>query len=224
MPDPEVPQSEVWSIIEQLKHEKEVTGMYITGHPLDNFKLELKNIGTIEKIESSRNRKTSFAGIVTDSKHKLDKKGRRFGVFTVEDYSGSKEFALFNEDYLKFKHFLVVGELLYVTGIYQARYNSTDLFEFKIHDIELLQEIRNKKTKRVVINLALSKLSDKVIEDLVLALQSNPGKFEVTVDVFDHTESSHLPMTSMKYKVELTQDMVTFLQNFEFGDCRLIMN
>ncbi len=224
IPDPVVPSSDHWSVIEQLQHEKDVTGMYITGHPLDNFRLELKNMNTIDKIENSKNRSTVFGGIVTDAKHKLDKKGRRFGVFTLEDYTGSKEFALFNEDYLRFKHFLVPGELLYVKGTYQLRWKSADQYEFRISDIELLQEVRNKKTKRVQINMPLSNLTTGSILELENALKTHPGKFEVSLDVFDQIENAHLAMTSIKYKVDLNQEMIQFLQNFEHGECKLVMN
>jgi DNA polymerase-3 subunit alpha len=119
IPEPPLPMADGWSALEQLHHEKEVIGFYLSGHPLDDHRFELKHLcnTTIDKLSDLKavmNRELSFAGIVTKAEHRIAKSGKPFGSFSLEDHTGSYDFMLFSEDYLKFKVYLAQGTLLYV--------------------------------------------------------------------------------------------------------------
>jgi DNA polymerase-3 subunit alpha len=114
MPEPTVPQAEPWSLIEKLTKEKEVTGIYISGHPLDDYRIEVENFTTcgLDRIENFKGQKVNIAGIITQAQHRVNKKGNGWGLFTVQDYNTALEFPLFTEDYQKFKHLLHQGAVL----------------------------------------------------------------------------------------------------------------
>ncbi|MEP7317664.1 MAG: hypothetical protein ABI921_02955 [Panacibacter sp.] len=100
---PKLPACEAWSLTEKLDYEKEVTGMFMSGHPLDNFKFELKYYGIMQLSEfnevkesatlitANTNRNFRIAGLVTDAQHRMTKTGREFGSLTIEDFSGKRK-------------------------------------------------------------------------------------------------------------------------------------
>ena len=145
---PKVPNSEPWSVMEQLKNEKEVVGVYISGHPLDEYKIEIQNFCNSNTgiIESRPNIVQSFAGIVTKINVRTSGNGNQFMIFTLEDYAGNYEFALFAKDFIQFERFIALDRLLYIQGSYQLKNKHTDQMVFKIQSIELLTEILEERT------------------------------------------------------------------------------
>ncbi len=199
---PEVPQCDPWSDIEKLQKEKEVTGIYISGHPLDKYKLEIENFcRPIRKLERLVGKRVAIGGLVTEAKHLTSKKGNRFGLFTIEDYSDSVQLALFSEDYLKFKHFLEEGTPVYVKGpaIYNKRF---DRHEVKIKDMMLLSEVRKHKLQEVVINLNLENVTDDLVGQLYHLVQENPGNCRIKFKIKDPQDRVSVQMPSRKAKIE----------------------
>ena len=121
LPEPRIPEADTWGTMELLAKEKAMVGMYISAHPLDDFKNELKfcNASTthFKDLPKYEGANLAFAGIVTDAQHRISKAGKGWAAFTVEDYNDSFEFRIFGEDYLKFKHFLVPNSFVYVKTI-----------------------------------------------------------------------------------------------------------
>lgn len=119
-PEPKMPKTEEWSPMEKLHREKEVVGIYISGHPLDIFHYQLKYlcnkevIELAEGIERFENQEVRFGGIITKIEHKTSKTGKGWGLFTIEDYSGGAEFRIFGEEYLKFRHFLCENQFVFI--------------------------------------------------------------------------------------------------------------
>jgi DNA polymerase-3 subunit alpha len=126
------------------------------GHPLEDYKLEMSNFCTspVSELEQFKNQDVAVAGIVVGVENRISKNGKPFGTFSIEDFSGTTEMVLFGEDYLRLKHFLAEGSLLFIKGKYQLRFNADDRFELKISSIQLLQEVREKLTKKVTFNIA----------------------------------------------------------------------
>ena len=109
IPTPEIPaDAKQWSLIEKLTREKEVTGIYISGHPLDDYKMEVDNFTTcsLDRIEEFKGQKVNIAAIVTTANHRISKKGTGWGLFTIQDYNDLLEFPLFSEDYAKIQTFI----------------------------------------------------------------------------------------------------------------------
>ena len=161
IPDPKLPECEEWSKMELLNKEREVTGIYISGHPLEDYKIEIENfcnvkINDLDDTKKLRNRELIFAGIVTSVNHKTTKTGNPFGNFTIEDYDGTIQLALFSEDYLKFKHFLNKDAILFIKARVQPKYGSAEVLEIKITNIGLLSEVLKKCVNDITLKLCAS--------------------------------------------------------------------
>lgn len=210
MATPTLPNTEPWKPIVKLNREKEVTGMYLSGHPLEDYKLEMQNFCScaINELENFKNQDVALAGIVTSFEQKMSKNGRPFGVFSIEDFSGSTEMVLWGEDYLKNKHFLEAGTMLFLKGKYQLRYNSDDRWELKIASTQLLQDVREKLTKKVTMSFALHDVSDELISIIDGLVKNHKGNFPVTIQVNDWKENFSLNMNAAQAGVNLSDDFM----------------
>jgi len=210
IPEPKIPEGEPWPMIELLRKEKEVIGVYITGHPLDEYKLEVENFCNCQLINYAehKGKSVTVAGIVTDVVNRYDKKGRPFGLFTIEDYTDSIQLALFSEDYLRFKHLMNIGECLYIKGKVQLRYKTTDRFEIRINDMELLAGIKNKLTKSITLKLALSDITGNFIAELENLVQKYPGQCNLSFKIHDGDDKISVNMPSKKMKVDVNNQLI----------------
>ncbi len=180
---PKIPNCEPWTLTELLEHEKEVTGMFISGHPLDHFRFEIKHYGITSLAEyneikdsltagNAPARTFRLAGLVTDAQHRVTRTGRQFGSFIMEDYSGKSEFTLWSDDYIKFNNYLEKGKNLFVAGYFKQRYNKQE-YEFKVEKVILLESIKQSLTKQVIVDIEARHLS----EDMVRFFESNVKKY-----------------------------------------------
>ena len=153
---PTPPKIEPWSTIQQLKHEKNYLGFFLTGHPLDKYKHEILAFTTctIPEIENYKNKEIKIAGIVTDFQEKTSQKGTKWGKVLIEDFQGSIEITLFGEDFLKFKHFFELDNMLFLTCGYVPNYKNPEIFDIKIKDIKLLEDL-TESVKEIIIEIDL---------------------------------------------------------------------
>jgi DNA polymerase-3 subunit alpha len=224
--EPQLPECEEWGLIEKLKYEKESIGIYLTGHPLDNYKFELENfcshqvkhLSLLNRMKSTEalpedqedfkkisNRDLIIGGLVSASRHGTTKTGKPFGSFMFEDYGETFEIALFGEDYIKLKQYLVVGLFLQVRGIVQERFKQKDNWEFKVNSIVLLSELRDKMSKCLTIQLPLTELSEtfmsKMDEIVKLNTLQNPQRncqLKFMIMDFDGETALEMPSKSVK--------------------------
>ncbi len=216
--DPEMPSCEPWSKIELLAKEREVTGMYLSGHPLDNYKFELRNFCNLTVADLSaditkyKNREITIGGIVTDAKHRTTKNGNPFGTLVIEDYTDSMQFALFSESYLKMRHFLKPGEFLFIKGSVQLRWKSENQYEFRISEIQLLSEVRYKLAKSITMQVALGDLSDKFVDDITHIINSNTGQCRLNFVVGEKSNGCLVEMHSKSFKVDLNNEFIDALE------------
>ncbi len=213
--DPQVPDSPRWPLLYQLRKEKDVTGIYLSGHPLDDFAMELECFTTCSVAEAAKIRKgaLSIGGLVTKVQHKTSKRGSRFGTFSLEDFSGEMEFSLFGEDYLKFRHLLEhEGTPVFVSGRYQPRFKSEDELELKITHMMLLENVRDEKAKRITVHISLPDLTPKVIAGLEAICTVHPGKNGLSIRILDEGDRYSVELASLKYKVDISTAMVRQLR------------
>ena len=220
IPEPNVPIADEWNSLEKLSREKEVIGIYISGHPLDDFKLEIDSFCTARVIDSTLleknfNRELAFAGIITVADHRITRKGTPFGTFEMEDYSGSARYFLFGEDYLKMKHFLVAGNFLYVKGRVQRRKYKENELEFKIHSLELLSELRAKKAQGIVVSLSVKDVDQVLIEKLQEILANHEGKHQLQFKVYDNLEKISVNLPSRTKRISLSNEMIKELEEID---------
>ena len=214
IPLPKIPESEPYSELEKLKIEKEVVGFYISGHPLDQFRLDIKHFCTcaVNNIENHKGEKIAVAGIVTKFIERISKKGRPFGLFSIEDFEDSLDLAMFGEEYLKYRHLLSLGSFIYIDGQVLERYNQPGVWELRPFNIQLLSEIRDKLSKGIQIQVDLHQLTDELIDKLESITTSYPGPCQLKLSLGDQQENIEVETLSRKFKVKPENEMIKELE------------
>ncbi|MBL4586966.1 MAG: DNA polymerase III subunit alpha, partial [Flavobacteriales bacterium] len=224
LPEPVVPVCEEWGNIQTLKREKEVVGVYISGHPLNDFQLAMKRYCNVDlaRLQTEEAKKSpqeyKFAGVVSSVQHKMSQKGNPYGIFELEDKLGNMEIRLFGEDYTKFRQYIDVDYFLYLKGAWKEKRwgnqpeGAAVEKDFKLLSIELLNEVLEKKTSSIVIDLPLAEIGPENITDLRKLLAQYEGKCKVNVRV-RNTEGEKIDMHSKKMRVKPDQQLVYDLQD-----------
>jgi len=240
IPEPALPEADEWPLIEKLKYEKDVIGIYLTGHPLDNYKVELDrfcnaDIGDLKNMQKARSgeggeeimgafnelrRKgeLKIGGLVSNVQHKMTKTGKPFGTFVLEDYKESYEFALFGEDYVKFRNLMVDGYFLHVKGQIEEKFRQKDNWDMKITAMSLLSEMRDKFTKSLTVCIDLHALNEGLLKNIEQAVTDNNQKYPVKnctlrFLVKDWEESIALELPSKNFKVNPSDDLMADIYN-----------
>ena len=229
IPLPKIENIEPYGQIEQLNIEKEVVGLYISGHPLDQFKFEIDqfcnaSLDAIKDLNSLRNKGTiKLSGIVTSAQHKTSKNGKPFGVLTLEDYTSSHTFYVFSDDYMRLKEYFETGWFLFVQGSVQTRWKSEEL-EFKINDLAHLSEIRERYTKGIVLNIHLEDLNYDLVDKLDRMAEDFPGECNLKFNVFSMFDEKpiHLEMLSRKAKINPNNELLDKLKELDKVEMRVL--
>ncbi len=206
--DPMIPECEHWSLPVQLQFEKEVTGFYISGHPLDDFEQTMERFCKA-KIDDVRNdlakykgQQITFAGMITSSDQKMSKNGDPFGTFTIEDFSGNINLVLFSESYLKRKHMLELGNNIFITAIIEERRFQPGSLQIKIVDIFLLSETMEKLAKSIILDIVASTITDEVSEDIINLTKTYIGSTPLQLRLFDPEKNMNILLRSGVAKVD----------------------
>ncbi len=213
--EPPLPFPDPWTSMIKLQKEKEVIGFYISGHPLDQYSREIESFCDHSLISLSNPTTKSFVvvGIVTEAAHRMSKAGKSFGTFSLEDYSGTYNFSLFGEDYLKFKHFLEPGLLLYLKGKNAPRYRGSDENEAKVEQVQLLSEIKDKMVKMISFSTDIRNLKNHWIEGLDAVLKQFEGNCSVKIHFKDSENRIAIDMFSKKYRVRPDNDLIKQIED-----------
>lgn len=216
LPKPKPPVCEPFGEIEKLKIEKELVGFYISGHPLDQFRIEMKEFVTcpVRDIENYKGQKINLAGVVTKFTERFTKTGKPFGLFTIEDYEDSLDLAIFGEDYLKNRHMLMLDNFVYLTGKVEERYNQPGVWEFRTWSIELLGDIRANLSKEIVLRILLSDIDQKIVKELAELAQKTPGNCALKLNVFDPEENISLDFLSKQYRISPSNEFFDKINRF----------
>jgi DNA polymerase-3 subunit alpha len=224
VPTPKIPNCKEWTLTEKLNHEKEITGMFISGHPLDHFRFELQfyRITSLSDFSDFKDAihlqpkpQMSFrlAGLITDAQHRISKNGKQFGVFSVEDYSGKTELALFGEDYVKFKEHLSSGSVVYIVGSFKNRWNNEKEFDFKVERVYLLETIKKILTKKIIIRIEPRFVSDTLIHFMEKNIKINPGKSSLQFELQEPGEGWITSFQTSDKGFEMNDEMAHFLMS-----------
>lgn len=213
MPKPRIEVVEPFSEIEKLNLEKEVVGIYISGHPLDHFRFEMETFcntscNQLNEMENLLGRDIKLGGIVTGVEHRTTKTGKPFGKFYLEDYSGNTSFMLFGEDYLKFKNFLNLGWFLFIEGVVVKNNWGQQNLETKIRTIDLLNELGVKRSKGVQLRVNAHEITPDLIGKIEDVCHEFSGSIPLFLKVKDEQENITLELMSRKFRVNPINDMV----------------
>ncbi|NJB82631.1 DNA polymerase III subunit alpha [Wenyingzhuangia aestuarii] len=230
LPEPLVPPCETWGTMETLSKEKEVVGIYISAHPLDDYKNEMRFTNCSvsmfkEDLKQHVGKNFSFAGILTSAEHRIAKNGNGWGSFVVEDYMDSHEFRLFGEDYLRYQHMLVPNSFLYISGTIQRGWMQKDGSEGapreKFSDFSLLSDIMDKKCKKITFKMRLHEITEERIEQLEMLLSGFTGegaKQTIGFNLISEKDRIDIEMPSRTYKLNITSELFEYLdkEGFEY--------
>jgi DNA polymerase-3 subunit alpha len=201
-----------------LSKEKEVVGIYISGHPLDDYRFEIKsfcnsNLLELSNLDTAKGKQMNFSGVVIDVEHKETKNGKKYGVILLEDYSSSFKFFLFGDDYIKYKSFLSPSWLLLISGRVNKKFYNDDL-EFKISSINILSELIDAEVRDLVISIDFNNVEPKLNDNLVEIITKNKGKHSVIFNFIDAKNNYNSEVLSRKFKVDLNKEFINELNNF----------
>ncbi|MDX5340042.1 MAG: DNA polymerase III subunit alpha, partial [Cyclobacteriaceae bacterium] len=202
-----------------LNIEKEVVGLFISGHPLDQYKLEIESftntpLTALADVESLRGRnELKMAGSVSAFAHRTTKNGKPFGTLTLEDYHGSHTFFLFGEDYVKYKEYFMTGWFLFLSGkVEQKKWGNENELELKITSMMLLSEVRGKMVKGFRITIDLDDLNYDLMEKLEKISEKYKGDAKLYIDVIDKKENIRLELFSKKYTIDPSAELIRELK------------
>ncbi len=194
---PELPECEQWKHHEALEREKDLIGIYLSGHPLDSYKFEMQNyrITPISEIENYKGKQIRIAGFVSDTKHSFTQKGDKYGKMTLNDFSGKIELVFWKENYVHFGDYIEEGQKIVVTGIYDENRFRPDTFEFKANMVMLLSDIKSKMTKKLNLQIPLSEVTPALIDILANYMLETLGTCPVSI-IVENDEGTQIQLSS----------------------------
>ncbi len=223
--EPIIPPCEEWGTMEKLAREKEVVGIYISGHPLDDFKTEMNTfcnatLSMFNDLSKFMNRELTFGGVVTEVQHRVSRQGKGWALFTIEDYTDSFEFRIFGEDYLKFRHFLMKNNFVYVRTFIKEGWTNKETGKtgdprIQFSNFQLLHDVMDTYAKKLSIQLNINDLEKEKITTLKELVKMHPGKQMLNFVIYDNEENIKLQMPSRKQKVKISQELLGALESNE---------
>ena len=213
LPEPQLPETEQWSLLKKLQLEKDVVGIYLSGHPLDDYAVEIKHFTTcsLDQLENYRGREVKIAGIVTKAQHRISQKGTGWGIFEIQDFSGATEMALFSEDYQKFKHYFDEGACLYVQGVYEQRWGREE-FQLKVKEISLLETTAAARTQSITLKMSIESITPQMVDSIETLCKQHQGKHQLKVTLLDYVNRNSLTFSSKKRQVLVSNEFVEALE------------
>lgn len=220
---PVLPDCPPWPLIVQLDHEKDVTGMFLSGHPLDHYKFEMKHYGITPLSEFNEfreavnlfpnsNRMFRLIGLVISADHKISRKGNKYGSFSIEDYSGKTDLVLWGDDYVRFTPFLQTGGALFITGFFKQRFNTPE-YEFKVNSISTIETIKRNLTRQLSIDIHPKNISAEMISFIEGNVKGFPGRSSLKFNLLEPKNNLKISLVTLDNGFEMNDELVDFLDN-----------
>jgi DNA polymerase-3 subunit alpha len=220
---PEVPFAPEWSPLEKLNKERELIGMYLSAHPLDEFELEMNyicNTTTVDlkDLESLQGKPLRIGGMVTGFRHGTSKAGNPYGIFTLEDYAGAFEFALFGNNYIEFGKYMIKDLYLFISAIVQEKGadwkfrkpsdpNMPKELELKIQKIDVFRDIKDKLIDTLTLTVPLQQIDDELTTELTDMVIRNKGSVNLYLNVVDENSPNKVKLFSRQHRMSVNTDV-----------------
>lgn len=207
-----------WGDLERLNREKALVGIYLSAHPLDDFKVILENVCNtrMEELENKEllaTRDISMGGIVIDVREGRTKKGKPMGVVKIEDYSGVGELAFFGEDWENVRNKMLVNNSLFITAKCEQRPYQESVYDLKVTKVEHLVDVKDTAIEKLTITADLDALDEELINELSSLIKSNPGNADLCFMVNDLSKKMNVQLVSKKVKVNVHKDLISYINN-----------
>jgi len=223
IPEPVVPPCEEWSTMEKLAKEREVVGIYISGHPLDDYKFEMKyfcnaKLEALKSLEQHVNKNLSFGGIISNVQHKVAKNGKGWASFVLEGYDESYEFRIYGEEYLKFRHFLISNNFTYIKVMVREGWVNAEGKKgeprLQFVTIQYLQDVLPSFAKKLIIQFNVAELQENLLESLQNLFAGNRGDHTIQFEVME--------LEKVRKQVEVATDIPIIQENTDGEDVEMI--
>ena len=217
---PEIPTATPWTDLEKLNKERDLIGIYLSAHPLDDYELILKYVcntstADLADIEKMNGKEVTFGGMVTTSREGQTRRGSPFTIFKIEDFSGNYEIALFGDDSINYGKFARPGLSLFIRGEIQTRRYDQSQYEFKINSIQLLPDVKDTLLEKLTIQMPLTSITTESVADLSALLKNNSGNTLLYFHVYGAEPHLNLELFSRKSKIAVTSQLVDYLKSNE---------
>jgi DNA polymerase III subunit alpha len=219
---PHIPNCPQWSLTEQLDKEKEVTGIYLSGHPLDHYKFEIHHYGitTVEdfneikdsQLLASSGKTYKLLCLVSAANHRISRQGNKFGSFVLEDYTGKTEIVLFGDDYVRYNAYLQNGHAVMLVGSFKQRFNKAE-YEFKVSSIALAENVKRQLTKQVQLEIDVRNVQKEMIDFLEENIKKYPGKSSLRLILSEPKTAMKANLVTLDSGLEMNTDLIDFLQD-----------
>tara|TARA_B100001123_G_scaffold152212_1_gene176005 strand:+ start:491 stop:4855 length:4365 start_codon:yes stop_codon:yes gene_type:complete len=217
----QVPETKQWDTVEKLAREREVIGIYISGHPLDDFKVEMEsfcnaNVSMFKSPKDFVGNELTIAGVITDLEHRVSRQGKGWASFTLEDYVDSFEFRIFGEDYLKYKHFLVLNNFIHIRTKIVGGWKNKETGivgepRIQYNNFKLLQDVVKSFARKLSIQLNLDDIQENKIDEIKKLLVKHKGDHNLSFVVYDEKEKIKIDMQTTKHKINISQELLELL-------------
>ena len=200
VPEPDIADCAPWPLIEALDREKEVVGIYISGHPLDDYEKEVKHYSncTIEDLETKKGEPIKLAVVVQSVQHRVSKKGTGWGLFVVGDQTATTEFALFSEDYQQFKHALEAGQVVLIDAKYEERWGREGEFQLRLNEVTMMEAVAIKRGKGITLHLPVQIISQDFIDRLDDLCKVHHGPHSLRLLLIEPHSETAMPFVSQR--------------------------
>ena len=217
----EIPETKKWDTIEKLSKEREVIGIYISGHPLDDFRVEMEafcnaNVSMFKSPKEFIGKELTIAGVITDLEHRVSRQGKGWASFTLEDYVDSFEFRIFGEDYLKYKHLLILNNFIHIkTAVVEGWKNKeTGIVgdpRIQYRNFKLLQDVVKSFARKLSIQLNLDDIKENKVKEIKQLLVKHKGDHNLSFVVYDEEEKIKIAMKTSKNKINISPELLELL-------------
>ena len=218
---PPVPDCEAWSTMELLKRERELVGIYLSAHPLDDYAVVLNHMCNLHcpQIGREMNKKAfasieelTFGGIVTSVSQRWTKTNKPFGIVTIEDFEGQGELALFGEDWTKWQSMLQEEYHIYITAQCVQRFrNNPDAYDMVIKKIEFLSDVKEKSIEKFTVYMDATMFNDAQLTDLETTLKNSTGNVPLYINIHDAKNNTNVQLYSRNITVDVNKKLLTSL-------------
>ena len=217
---------ELWSDVERLNKERELVGIYLSAHPLDEYAYLLEHVcntkvSELKELEPLKNRKElTFGGIVSSVQTKITKTGNPFGIVKIEDFSGSEEIRMFGQEWGNLRNNFFEGVPVFIHAVIRQRWKNSEDLSLSITSVQPFSEVKDTLIKKLTLCIAPDKLTDELIEDLAEIAEANPGEAEL---FFCLRQSERIGATfrSTKHKISLSRDLLDYVNKHEEVDLKI---
>ena len=219
---PPIPKAvEQWSDIERLNKERDLVGIYLSAHPLDEYRIVLDNLCNtrcteLQDVQQLKDREqVVVGGIVTAVRTRFDKRGNPCGFVTIEDFEGSGELAMFGEDWGRWNGMFTDGASVFIKATARPRFQNSQLYDLKVSDIQRLQTVKDKAIEQITITINVDTIDEQVVAELSELISEHPGPTRLYLQLRNSTNTCNVLTQSRKYLIDVKHHLIDYINSTE---------